>query len=146
MHHFSTKEALLRAVAQNAAGRFEAEYETKLSQEPEIEAGRKTRAYIKTGLGDGESLKTPKIETSPILLSFLRAGDDDPSARTRFVYWQAIIEEDGLDAVMAAIIRLAVDGLLYTEVIDSVPIDNTLRKQIRERLLDLTDQSMLSVG
>ena len=139
MHHFASKEALLFAVAQDAAARFEGAYETRLAQEPANEAGRKTRAYINTILGDDAALS---VQSSPVLLSFLQAKNHDPIAQTRFAYWQAIIEKDGLDGVMAAIIRLAVDGLLYTEVIDSVPLDATLREQIRERLLQLTDESI----
>ncbi len=137
MHHFPTKEALLYAVAQDTVQHFQAAYETRLSQEPATEAGRKTRAYIKAALGDGEP---PRIERSPVLLSFLRAGEDDPSAQTRFKHWQAIIHDDGLDEVLAAIIRLVVDGLLYTEVIDSVPLDEDLRQQIRARLLQWVSQ------
>ena len=138
MHHFPSKAALLQAVAQAATERFESHFYKKLAAEPD-ELGRKTRAYIKTVLGDGSG--TPP-ETSPVLLAFLRAAADDPTARTRFDYWQEIIQDDGLDEAKAALIRLAVDGLLYTEVIDNVPLAPALRRSVCQALLQLVDESV----
>ncbi len=136
MHHFTSKEALLYAVAQDTVDRFEADYEAQLAQEIVDKPGRKIRAYINTVLADSESTSP---NSNPILLSFLRATDDNPTTDTRFTYWQKIIEDDDLDIVTASIIRLAVDGLLYTEIIDNSLIDPSLRQQIRERLLALAE-------
>ncbi len=140
MHHFPSKEALLYAVAQNASQQFEDSYNTKLSAEPAANLSRTIHAYIKTVLEDEDDTS---VETSPILLAFIRAKTDDEAIETRFNYWQDIILDEGLDEVKAAIIRLAVDGLLYTELIDDTQIEPTLRAKILEGLLALAGESVV---
>lgn len=51
---------------------------------------------------------------------------------------QALIEQDGVDAVWANIIRLVGDGLWFSELLDLAPPKEPLKTQIMERLLSLT--------
>ena len=51
---------------------------------------------------------------------------------------QALIEQDGVDPVLANIIRLAVDGLWFSELLAFAPPREPLRAQLMERLLSLT--------
>ena len=102
--------------------------------------GSFTRAYVEFVLGEGQE---PLPDVSPVLLAFLRSNENQASIKTRFAYWQEQTEQDGLDVATATLIRLAIDGLIYTEVIDDTPISDELRQQMRERLLELIDQAVV---
>lgn len=128
MHHFPTKDALLRAAAQDTIEKFEQRVSAETNNTPT--PGNMTRAYINAVLGDEPSVHH---EASPLLLSYLndKEGVDRPN---RFETWQARSEQDGIDPITATIIRFAVDGILYTELIDNKPIPDELRQQISARL------------
>ena len=126
LHHFPSKEALLTAVSQNLITQFEQQLEIAKNSEPHT-PGQFTRAYVLTALGSQET-----AQISPVLLAFLRAADE--AAPSRFTYWHQQTKQDGLDEVIATIIRLAVDGLLYTEMIDAQAIEPELRQQVLEQL------------
>ena len=134
MHHFASKDALLQATARDAIEQFE----KRLDQE--IESGRRNseetavspkmlRAYIEIVLGEAA---THQAELSPILLSYLNANEEGPN---RFETWHTRAQEEDVDIVTATIVRLAVDGLLYTELIDKTKVPSELRQDIRKRLL-----------
>lgn len=130
MHHFPSKDFMLTSVAQMVIHEFEARVQEGLTQEPAGKPGRLLRSYIRAVLSDeGEKLAI----MSPVLLSYTGGID---GLGSRFDYWHEMITADGIDRVTAATVRLAVDGLLYTEMIDGQPIDRALRRAIFERLLD----------
>lgn len=133
MHHYTSKEALLQAAAEDVIVRFEERYAAELAEESDA-AGKTVRAYIKTALQPAGQFSD---EISPILLTFLRKQNPDDAAPTRAERWRAEFEADEIDPVLASIVRFAVDGMLYTEVIDHEPIDADLREQIYERLLSM---------
>ena len=77
---------------------------------------------------------------SPALLAFLRFDTGtEAEVKNRFDYWHQQAAADGLDIVQTTIIRLAVDGLFYTELIDAAQIDDDLRTQVIARLLEMTE-------
>ena len=130
MHHFPSKAALLTGVAKLVIDEFEARVHEGLKKEAAGKPGRMLRSYIRAVLSDeGEQLAV----ISPVLLSYTGGID---GLGSRFDYWHEMITADGMDQVTAATIRLAVDGLLYTEMIDGQPIDRALRRAIFERLLE----------
>ncbi len=139
LHHFPSKEALLKGLVEYFVDGFE----TRLSEILAIDAdnprpGRWTRAYIQVALAEAAN-DEPNI--SPALLAFLRADEaDTDSVRNRFKYWQAQAAEDELDPVQATIIRLAVDGLFYTEIVDAAKIDDDLRAEVIARLIEMTEE------
>lgn len=129
IHHFPSKEALLRGAAKRVIEEFEARVRKGIAQEPKDKPGRVLRSYIRAVLSDeGEQVSI----ISPVLLSYTGGID---GLGSRFDYWQQMITDDGIDPVTAARIRLTVDGLLYTEMIDGQPVDRALRRAIFERLL-----------
>ena len=134
IHHFGSKEALVSGVAQDTIEQFEAKMVEALAHEEAGETGRFSRAYIRSALRD------PQInqDTSPILLAFLRSENSTETVESRFKAWHEQATTDGLDEVTATIIRLAVDGLLYTEIIDAQPIDKGLRERVIARLESMT--------
>ena len=134
LHHFPSKDSLLRAASMLQADRFTARFEENLAREPENRPGRRLRAYIRTGLA-------PNTNINPLLLSYLRStanGPDSPNDQTRFTVWHNALLNDGVDPSTVSLIRMAVDGVLYTEVIDGREINAEIRIQLEEQLLALT--------
>lgn len=132
MHHYPSKESLLTGVAKMVIDEFEARVYEGMAAEPQGKPGRMLRSYIRAILSDaGEQVTT----ISPVLLSYTGGID---GLGSRFDYWHEMITADGVDQVTAATVRLAVDGLLYTEMIDGQPIDRELRRAIFARLLEAT--------
>lgn len=129
MHHYPSKDALLEGVTAAVIERFEERVSQGLEAEPLGTPGRLLRSYVRAVLGEeGAAL----ADISPVLLSYTGTLE---GLGSRFDYWQRLMAADGVDPVEAAMIRLTVDGLLYTEMIDGRPIDPKLRNAIRERLL-----------
>ncbi len=131
MHHYASKEALLQAAAEDVILRFEDSYSSELANEADT-AGKTVRAYIKTALKPAELVSD---EISPILLTFLRKQNTDSSAPSRAERWSEAFKADDVDPVLASIVRFAVDGMLYTEVIDHEPIEADLREKIYAQLM-----------
>lgn len=132
MYHFPSKEALLGGVAKKVIDDFEARVREGMIQEQAGTPGRMLRSYVRAILSDeGEQLSM----ISPVLLSYTGGID---GLGSRFDYWHQMIADDGIDPVKAATIRLTVDGLLYTEMIDGQPINRDLRRALFKRLLQET--------
>lgn len=129
IHHFGSKEALLTAVAEEVTADFETRVRAFMGEEPEGTPGRLLRSYIRVVLSDeGEAL----ADISPVLLSYTKKVG---ARGSRFDYWREMMAHDGIDEVLATKVRLTVDGLLYTEMIDGRPIDRTIRRKILAQLL-----------
>ena len=134
LHHFSTKEALLRGIAKDLIDEFEDHLEFELAKETEKTHGRFARAYISAALS--EHNKYDPI--SPVLLAFLRYSAEGEAIESRFKAFQFRLENDGIDPTTANIIRMAVDGMLYTEIIDAEPIDKRARQKMIDQLIQMT--------
>lgn len=139
MHHFQSKDALLRAAAQDTIEQFESQLADEMIVDDDAQ-GRMTRAYVKVAL---DSERPVLHEASPLVLSYLndKEGIERPN---RFETWQTQTEQDGLDVVLATIIRFAVDGILYTELIDNQPIPAELKTEILERLRVMIAEASVS--
>lgn len=131
IHHFPSKDALLTAVAQNAVSQFEARVADAQANDPQM-PGAFSRAYINAVL---QSDSTDYLQLSPLLLNYLESDNG------RFHFWHRQTETDGIDPVTGAIVRMAIDGVIYAEMIDKRPLSPTLREQMRQRLLALLNES-----
>lgn len=137
LHHFPNKEALLRGLSENLIDRFEDQLIVEMAKEPEETPGRFARAYINTAFSD----EYGSSQISPILLAFNRYSADDDLAESRFKAFQHRLENDGLDPTTANLIRMAVDGMLYTEMIDAEPIESAVRQNMIDQLIQMTEGS-----
>ncbi|MEM7345322.1 MAG: TetR/AcrR family transcriptional regulator [Chloroflexota bacterium] len=135
MHHFPSKDALLCGVSESIIDEFETVLKQNLDEQ-DSSAGHFTRAYIKAALDSEHDTQA----ISPVLLAFYQAIDKS-DADTRFNYWQKQTITDGLSIERATIIRLAVDGLLYQEIIDGQPIDAELREKVIAELYKLVEEA-----
>ena len=134
LHHFPNKEALLRSLSENLIDFFEERLMVEMEKEPEGTPGRFARAYINTAFSSDYG----SSQISPILLAFNRYSADGDPVESRFRAFQDRLENDGLEPTTANLIRMAVDGILYTEMIDAEPIAADLRTEMINDLVKMT--------
>ena len=135
LHHFPSKVDLILGLLTQVIEGFQARVTAELAAEPEGQPGRWLRAYIRTVfLADYEnaSLLPPLAATvaaDPQILASIRRSFEESQ--------QAAIS-DGLDPVQAAIIRLAVDGMVFTRAFGLNVLDAETSRAACEQLLNLT--------
>ena len=61
--------------------------------------------------------------------------------RARYASWQDHTENDGVPAARATIIRLALDGLWFADLLNLAPLAGSLREQLITELLALTRET-----
>lgn len=119
LYHFATKESLVAALVSRSIEYLEKEIAI-CKKKSDDGPGANTRALIaamlegqwaaKAGLAphglDLFATSVAAFSTSPGLIAPLRAA---------YARWQASVEADGADPVLATIARLAADGLWFTE-------------------------------
>ncbi|MNO43042.1 HTH-type transcriptional regulator MtrR [compost metagenome] len=130
LYHFPNKEELIQGMVQGLTRTFISHFEKRVAEDQE-EDGKWSRAYVNatyTGLEEGQDMDaalSASLFTNPKLLTELQ---------TEYGNWQKKIENDGLDPVLSSIIRLAVDGLWFSEMFGLAAPDAELKKRIIEEL------------
>lgn len=138
LYHFRSKEDLAAAMIERSIAWFDDALTEAGADDPDAK-GRHTRAYVKASLGltplTGAGFDNLCAAITTALLSFPeRLGPvQDQGART-----QADVERDGLDPVVATIIRLAVDGLWLSENFNLMRFDPDMKAKVAARLLEWT--------
>jgi AcrR family transcriptional regulator len=138
LYHFPSKDALTAAMIERFIRRFDDAMSSEALRDPE-RRGSYTRAYAKVSLGDipgGTDLidrvngsLTAALANYPERLAPVR----EQSARS-----QKLVANDGLDPVLASIIRFAIDGIWLGENFNLIRIDPKLKAAIAKRLLAWT--------
>src|SRR4029078_3359949 len=138
LYHFRSKQDLAAARIERSIAWFDDALIEAGADDPDRK-GRFTRAYIKASLGmtplTGAGFDNLCSAITTALLSFPeRLGPvQDQGVRT-----QSGIEMDGLDPVLATIIRLAVDGLWLSENFNLMRFDEDMKSKVAARLLQWT--------
>lgn len=140
LHHFSSKDALIGAMVE----RFVSLFETGLSgleSKDNSPVGRYTRAYVGATLGEATSTGqqydrlgaaiTAALHNFPELLQIVREQN---------IRCQAGVENDGMDPVLATIIRLATEGLWLAEVFEVMRLEPEMKRAVVARLMEWTRQ------
>ena len=133
LHHFPNKEALLGGLMQQLISVFEDCITRELQNEPDT-AGRWLRAYIRATFSpspEEQALTTALaslISSQPNLLSTLK---------TSFEFAERSILADGLGPARATAIRLACDGLWFSELSGMIQLQTAERQALLEELLEL---------
>jgi AcrR family transcriptional regulator len=138
LYHFRSKEDLAAAMIERSIAWFDDALVEAGSDDNDVR-GRFTRAYIRASLGmtalTGAGFDNLCSAITTALLSFPeRLGPvQQQGLRT-----QDGIEKDGLDPVLATIIRLAVDGLWLSENFNLMRFDKDMKAKVATRLLQWT--------
>lgn len=137
LYHFPTKEALIQGLIAEPIARFDHEVERLMALDPLPGPGRWVRAFLSASAEEAGS----DYELTGGLLAAI-ANDPDLLAPMRAAYdrWQARAVTDGLDPVLATIVRLAADGFWLGDIFSFAPIADSLRADVIERLRTLASQ------
>jgi AcrR family transcriptional regulator len=135
LYHFSSKNQLLDAVVD----RWEAGFEEEIEQVAEPGPGGWTRAYVNVTAKDFDDPKTRGID-SGIIAALALHPERLETVRARYAAKQERVQADGIDAVDATIVRLATDGLWFSELLDLGPPRGKLRAAVLERLRALASE------
>jgi AcrR family transcriptional regulator len=136
LYHFPNKEMLIEALFVHHNQLFEDRVEALVEAEGESR-GSWLRAYAKALL---EQIVDPG--NASLYASLFAAEEQYPQAHS-LVYrqcdqWERELKNSGLDPGRAELVRLAVDGLWFTEMHNYAPPDPARREQIVEMILQMT--------
>jgi AcrR family transcriptional regulator len=141
LYHFPTRAALVAAMVQRLSSSFDADLERAggSSHHP----GAFTRAYVEATFGPPTDATASRERRLGAAVIAGVAADTEllEPLRERFAAWQHALVTDGLPAASASLVRLAADGLWFTELLGLAPLDTKLRSSVRDGLLALVDSS-----
>ena len=136
LYHFPNKVLLIEALFEYHNDKFERRLE-ELTLAEGGEKGAWLRAYAKASV---EQIVDP--DTARLYSSLFAAEERYTTAhalmRQKYVNWQENVEQSGLDPAWATLVRLAVDGLWFTQMHQYAPLDATRRADIVDLILQLT--------
>ncbi len=131
LYHFPSKDALVSAMIEELMRRED----ESLAVASDALPGAWLRAYVRSGFASNAAFDElsagllAAVATNQALLAPVRAG---------FAAWQARAVGDGVDPAIATIVRLAVDGLWLTDLLQIAPLDSQLRAEVERALVGLT--------
>lgn len=134
LHHFPSKQALIQGMVEEYTDLFVTDVNERVANAASSQ-GKWSRAYVEATIKDiteGNGISTAltaSLFTSPELLAKLQA---------EYAIWQRNIENDGIDAVQGTIVRLALDGLWFSEIFGLGELDNDLRDKVIQSLKQMT--------
>lgn len=138
LYHFGSKNDLVKAMIEQFVSRFETGL-AGLAAEDDVETGRYSRAYLRATFGEasttGESYDRLGASITAALSSF---PDYLQIVRQQNIRCQAGVENDGLDPVLATIMRLAVEGMWLAEVFEVMKLDPDMKQAVIGRLMSWT--------
>lgn len=136
LYHYRSKEVLVEKMVEHLASNYRNKIASHAAEDLEAR-GKWTRAYI-----DVTFKKSYQNKDMHAGLLAAKAVNPNLLGPIREVYseWQGDIENDGLDPIMATIIRLAADGIWLADLFDINPIENEHKELIYKRLREWTNE------
>ncbi|MGE7770831.1 TetR/AcrR family transcriptional regulator [Viridibacillus arvi] len=134
LYHFPNKEVLLLEVTQYIFEDFTSRF-NEHAMNDSVGKGRWSRALI-------EATKEDLNHNAELNVGLLASSMLNPDLLTTisqsYQYMQNKVEQDRIDRVTATIIRLAIDGLYYSELFNIAPLDEKLRENVIQELINMT--------
>lgn len=138
LYHFPSKEALLGALAQRYVRNMEHCIEAAKAGIPECDRSRELKACIVGVLGSdprSKAMGAALLATAANDLTLLEVVRERIAAHTQE------LAASNADFARAAIVTLAVDGLMVRESLRISPFDEAQRRQIIAELIKIADES-----
>ena len=146
LYHFPTRAALVAAMVQRLCASFDADLEREGGSSGS--SGAFTRAYLEATFGPPSDAAASRERRLGAAVIAGVAADTEllEPLRERFARWQHALETDGLPPATASLVRLAADGLWFTELLGLAPLDPGLRSSVSEELMTLLEESPSEQG
>jgi AcrR family transcriptional regulator len=135
LYHFGTRAALVAAMVERLSSRFDEDLEREGAGSGL--PGAFTRAYLEASFGpSSDAAGNRELRLGAAVIAGVAADTEllEP-LRERFAAWQRALVADGIAPASASLIRLAADGLWFTELLSLAPLDEDLRSSVRDELL-----------
>lgn len=137
LHHFPSKESLVEGLIEHVMQTFRQRLEAELANDTLGDTGRWLRAYLRTVF----SVQYEVQNLIPALAAAV-AADHQTLNRIRrgFEESQQAAIHDGIDPIQATIVRLAVDGMVFSRALNIDVLDEDTSQKVYEALSRLTQQ------
>ncbi|HLR68599.1 MAG TPA: TetR/AcrR family transcriptional regulator [Virgibacillus sp.] len=138
LYHFPSKDDLVAGMVQHPMQNYIDNIEKNVDQDTlQHGRGRWTRSFIK---GTFEQSNPDKHMDAGLMAAATINRDLLKPVQDAYEQWQDHIDNDGLDPINATILRLAVDGLWFSEIFELAPLEDDRRQRVLERLIQLTKE------
>ena len=135
LHHFPTKDTLLRELLIFHTALFDARLARELATEPKRKRGRWALAYIRASLNPDPG----EMEIGWALASIVTAAPELMElANEGFRSWERQSLNDGLAPARATVVRLACDGYWLGELSRTPTMDEGSKLALIEELMEWT--------
>lgn len=134
LYHFPSKEALVAGMVEHLMQNYIKSIE-KNADHDTLQHGRWTRSFIR---GSFEQSTPDKHMNAGLMAAAVVNRELLKPVQDAYKQWQDRINDDFLDPVNSTILRLAVDGLWFSEIFDLAPLERDHRQRVLERLIQLT--------
>lgn len=133
LYHFPSKEALIKALMEDFLDRFDQDTETEAAAHTDLSANHWARAYL---------IQTSRLSQEDMELNsaIMAAAALNPELlqpiKERYDLWQRRID-GASNPVAATVIRLAADGLFFSELFGFAPLPEERRAEAIDYMLQL---------
>jgi AcrR family transcriptional regulator len=137
LYHFPSRSALVAAMVQRLAERFDAGLAAYRQDDG---PGSLARAYVREcfAIPRGEDEQRTEQLGAAVLAAMACEPDLLQPLRQAFAGWQRELEAEATDPVRATVARLAADGLWLCELFGFAELSAQLREQVRGELERMT--------
>lgn len=134
LYHFKSKTELTRRIMLDAIEHFDARVAELRGADRS--PGSYTRAYALAALGEHASAQSR--QNIRVIAELAHDPEQTQAFNDAVQRWSRLIEDDGLDPVLAEVLRLACDGLYWNESIGAEPLTATVRSACLDWMLRAT--------
>jgi len=131
LYHYSSKEALIMGMVQDWTYSYINSIESLVRENTKSQASNWTSAYVQatfSDLNNNNRLSSALIAamfTNPSLLEEFKKEYDILLGK---------LMNDGIDPIKVTIVRLAIDGLWFSQIFDLAPLDKNLKNDVINEL------------
>lgn len=129
LYHFKTKDELYTAIAQTIMSEFHDSFEALAKLEHGV--GKRTRGFILASQRDYE-------EGAWINIAIQIFQQDDHAISSAYEQLLESLLHDGLTSSVVHMIRLTIDGLYYSKLLNIAPVSQEVTDIVFEQLLEMT--------
>lgn len=132
LYHFPSKDALIKALMEDFLDRFDKETELESATNAELTNNRWAQAFlIKTVQLTKEDLEM----NAAVMAAAAMNPDLLQPIKDRYETWQQRIETTEADPVAATVIRLAADGLFFSELFGFAPLSESMKAAVLKYMM-----------